>query len=433
MHLLCEGPVGEARSSSWFAWRVWALAAAAAGAAGLGCGGDTQASGPAKDPAVQVAVFVPGQITDSEVFTGRIQTMHSQEIKARVTGHLKVIHFKEGEDVKKGAPLFDIDSRLYDDALRQTKAQVAQAQAHYEAAADTYRRDKNAPGGVAAATVEQDADAANEAKAAIEAAKAAEATARQNVDYCHITADFDGRISRLSVDLDNDIIADNTTLATLVQLQPKMYAYFDVDERSFLDLMVGKKTDRDSTPMLPAYLPQGRVTADAVKSLHLTLGLANEDPQHFTHPGDLVIANNQLDASTGTIRMWGTFANEREDLEPNMFARVRVDVGQPHEALFVAEAALGSDQGFRYLYVINDKNEAEYTRVDVGQQMKGRVEVTASTGYSPLTKDKRVVVNGLQSIHPVLDAEGKPQPVKVAPTVVQMPRVKTDDDNLAAK
>ena len=127
----------------------------------------------------------------------------------------------------------------------------------------------------------------------------------------------------------------------------------------------------------------------------------------------------------------GAFANEKGDLEPNMFARVKVEVGPSHEALFVAEAALGSDQGFRYLYVVNEKNEAEYTRVKPGQKQDGRIAVTAAPGYKELTKDTQVVVDGLQSIHPVLDANGKPQPVKVAATVVDMPKVKADEDAAA--
>ena len=105
--------------------------------------------------------------------------------------------------------------------------------------------------------------------------------------------------------------------------------------------------------------------ADASVKFPLTLGLANEKPEEFSHKGTLTIADNKVDPTTGTVRMWGVFGNPYFDLKPGMFVRVRMDVGQPRPALFVAEDALGSDQGRRYLYVVNDDNKTVYTQVDV--------------------------------------------------------------------
>ncbi len=403
----------------FFSWRTWAVSAATATVAALGCQGESQQAAAPPPPDVVVSQLVSDRISDSEVFTGRIQTMHAVDIRPRVTGHLMKIYFKEGEDVNAGDPLFDIDSRPYDAALKLAVAQAAQAQTHLDTAMDTYQRDLASPGAVPAATVKQDEDAMQEAKAAIQAAKATVEAAQLNVTYSHITAPFSGRISRLNVDLNNDILADSTTLASLVQLQPTMYAYFDVDERSLLKLLT-PQNGPGQTSSAP-FLPHGKVSAEAVKNLHLTLGLANEDPQHFSHPGELYIANNAIDASTGTLRMWGTFKNDAKDLEPNLFARVRVDIGDPHDAFFVSEAALGSDQEFRYVYVVNDKGEAEYTRVEVGPKLNGLIAIMASAGYKPLTKDAIVVVDGLQRIHPVLDDNAKPKPVKVNGKTVKMP------------
>ncbi len=293
------------------------------------------------------------------------------------------------------------------------------------------------PSATPEATAIQDRDAVDEAQAALNAARethkaalAALKTAQTNVDYCHIKAEYGGRISRLSVDLNNDVIADNTVLASLVQLQPKMYAYFDVDERTMLDLVVSKQDKYQ-----PGFLPQGKVSAEAVKNLPLALSLANDDsdPETFDHPGNLAIVDNKIDSTTGTVRMWGTFDNERKDLEPGLFVRVRMNKGDAHAALLVAEDALGSDQNFQYLYTVNDKNEAEYTRVDVGPKTRGRVAVTAAKGYPALTADTRVVVDGLQSIHPVLDEKtGKPKPVKVNATLVDMPQANDATESVAA-
>lgn len=408
-------------------WRM-ASAGALLIVAALGCQGEPQESNQTKEPDVLVSALVSGDVTDYEVFTGRVQTMHFQDIKARVTGYLKKIYFQEGEDVKRGDPLFDIDPAPYDALLAQAKAEVKQAQARLATMQDALTRDAASPDATSRANAMQDQYAVNEASAALEKSRASQTAAQNNVDYCHITADFSGRISRLNVDLNNDVIADNTVLASLVQLQPDMYAYFDVDERTMLDLLVDKSDRRKS-----GYLPQGKVSDEAADHLPLLLSLANDDdnPETFDHKGRLAIVDNKIDSATGTVRMWGVFQNDRKDLEPGLFVRVRMDKGAAHDSLLVSEAALGSDQGFRYLYVVNDNNEAEYVRVDVGQKTKGLVAVSASPNYDGkgkpkpgivLTKDTRVVVDGLQRIHPVLDEKtGAPKPVKVNAQLTAMP------------
>src|SRR5262249_41813658 len=151
-----------------------------------------------------------------------------------------------------------------------------------------------------------------------------------------------GRISRRLVDPGNDVIADNTVLASLVQLD-KLYAYFDVDERTLL--------------RINHLLPHGKIPPDAAKLLPVTLGLANEKPEAFSHEGVVEFADNKVDPTTGTLRMWGTFDNPNFDLKPGLFIRVRMGLGAPRKALFVSEAALGSDQGRKFLYVVNGENK----------------------------------------------------------------------------
>ena len=376
---------------SFFSWRLWAAGALLTGAA-VGCEGEPPAPPPSK-PTVEVSNPVPDSVADFEVFTGRTQAMHSVDIKARVTGELMEMNFKEGEDVKKGQPLFKIDPRPYDATLAQADAMVNQASTHGQSMQDVYSRDLRSPAATPEATLIQDRDNLDEAKATLKAAQATRQAAQNNVDYCVIKAPFDGRISRLSIDLNNDVIADTTVLASLVQLDP-LYGYFDVDERTLL--------------RIGALLPQGMVPADASVKFPLTLGMANEKPEEFSHIGTLRIADNKVDPTTGTVRMWGVFGNPNFDLKPGMFVRVRMDIGQPRPALFVAEEALGSDQGRRFLYVVNDDNKIVYTQVDVLQRKDGRIAVAPVKGYSLNAKD-RVVVNGLQRVH--ADQEVEPKPV----------------------
>jgi RND family efflux transporter MFP subunit len=383
----------------WFlSWRGWAAGTLLAVVAAVGCEGEGK-SPEASKPEIEVSTPSSGAVADFEVFTGRTQSIHYIDIRARVTGYLEEAPFAEGEDVKQGDVLFKIDPRPYEAVLAQADADLNVANSHFQSMQDVYTRDVKSPSATPDATFIQDRDNREEAKATIARAKAARQAAQQNVDYCVIKAPFSGRISRRSVDTNNDVIADNTVLASLIQLDP-LYAYFDVDERTLL--------------RIGALLPGGKVPADAAKQLPLTLGLANEKPEDFTHKGTLRIADNKVDATTGTVRMWGVFDNSKNDLRPGLFVRVRMDVGQPQRSLFVAETALGSDQGRKYLYVVNDENKVVYTQVDVGQRKDGLIAVKPVTGYH-LTEGDRVVVNGLQRVHADMEVE---------PKKVDMPRVK---------
>lgn len=386
-----------ARRGRWFRpWPAWAAGALLASAALAGCEGEPGAP-PTKPPDVDVSMPVQDQVADYEVFTGRVQTPHYLDLKARVTGYLEEVNFQEGDDVKEGQVLFKIDTRLYDSALAEASAKVNQAVSHQQSMQDVYTRDERSPVATPEATLVQDRDNVEEAKASLEQAKAAQLTAQHNVNYCTIKAPFAGRISRRNVDPDNDVIADSTVLATLVQLHP-LYAYFDVDERTLL--------------RIGALLPQGKIPSDAADRFPLTLGLANESPEQFKHPGRLKIADNRLDATTGTLRMWGIFDNPDYALKPGLFVRVRMDVGRPQPSLFVSEAALGSDQGRSYLYVVNDQNKVVYTQVEKGQKKDGLIAVKPAKGYT-LTADDKVVVNGLQRLHSDMEVRPKePQPMK---------------------
>jgi RND family efflux transporter MFP subunit len=236
------------------------------------------------------------------------------------------------------------------------------------------------------------------AKASVEQAEAALDTARLNLDFAKVHASFSGRIGRRQVDPGNLIQADNTVMATLVQLDP-LYAFFDVDERTLLRLR--------------ELLPEGKIPHDAAKKLPVTLGFANENPESFSHKGTIKFTDNKIDSSTGTLRMWGTFENPKHDLYPNLFIRVRMGIGQPRPALFIAEAALGSDQGRKFVYVVNNENKIVYTPVEVGQRKNGLISVEDG-----LSGGERIVVNALQRVKPGMEVEAKVVPMPHRKSVV---------------
>jgi RND family efflux transporter MFP subunit len=168
-----------------------------------------------------------------------------------------------------------------------------------------------------------------------------------------------------------------------------MYVYFDVDERTLLQVR-------------RMMLETGVKPADDT-SIPMDVGLADEDG--FPHQGTLNFMDNRVDAGTGTLRLRAVFPNADGLLTPGLFVRCRLPVGAPKRRILIPEQALGSDQDQRFLYVINDKNEAVYRAVKTGRAY-GKLRVIESG----LSKGEKVVVNGLQRVRP-----GQPVVPELAP------------------
>ena len=410
--------------------------------AGSGCDRNQAPAATNQTPTVEVSEPVRDTIVDHEVFTGRTQAMNRVDLRARVTGFLDVVYvgddanvpaaerIKEGTDVKKGQVLFVLKQEPFQAALQQARATREQAhktiaqqeatrvsqmeQARYNKDSyDRYRKAGNAaysPDDIEKAysgwkTAEAAAKAAEAAKEAAEAAEraneAAEVLAKQNLDWATVHAPFDGRIGKRSVDQGNVVKADDTILASIEQLNP-LYGYFDVDERTLLKI--------------GAQLPAGQVPSRSTGSVSLKLGLANEKPEDFRHDGTLQFADNRVDPNTGTLRMWGTFDNSDLTLKSGMFVRVRMGIGAPRPSLFVTESALGSDQGRKFLYVVDSENKVTRVPVEVGQRKNGLIAVEAG-----LHGSEKVVVTGTQTIR---------QKMEVVTKLVDMPRVKVPSTTL---
>ncbi len=187
-------------------------------------------------------------------------------------------------------------------------------------------------------------------------------------------------MSRQLIDPGNMVQADQTPLTTIVTLDP-IYAYFDIDERTLLELR----------RLVLARMGKLRSAREA--KVKVLLGLADEEG--YPHEGMVDFRDNRLDMMTGTLRLRGLFPNPNRLLAPGLFARIRVPIGEPHQAVLIPEEALGSDQGQRFLYVVDDKNQVAYRRVEVGS-LQGKLRVIKSG----LAEGERVVLDGLQRINP---------------------------------
>jgi RND family efflux transporter MFP subunit len=350
------------------------------GLTAYGCTRAPQKTAPPQIPEVHVAIPVVRDITDFEEFPGRTEAVKTITVRARVSGYLERVLFKEGAEVKAGDRLFEIDRRTYQADCDRASANLSQAKAHLFRLESDFRRASSLlpTRAISQAEFDQTAGDRAEADAAVRVAEAALHTAALNLDFTNVTAPLSGRISRQWIDPGNLARADDTALTTIVSQDP-IYAYFDVDERTTLRIR--------------RLVVSGKVRSAREYESKVFLGLADE--KGFPHAGTINFIDNQVDAATGTLRLRGIFPNADQILSPGLFVRIHVPIGEPHRSLLVSERALNSDQGDKFVYVVNVDGEVAYRRVEVGALRDGLRVI-----QSGLDPGERVVLSGLQRIRP---------------------------------
>ncbi|HEX4590813.1 MAG TPA: efflux RND transporter periplasmic adaptor subunit, partial [Gemmataceae bacterium] len=322
-----------------------------------GCAQRTPQVAPAEVPAVPVATPVQRQVTEHVDFTGRTDAMEKVDIVPRVTGYLVRIPFKAGSEVKAGDELFEIDPRPYKAQLDQAEGQVKLYQAQLQLAKTTLARDieiSKTPGAVSAQQLDQDRAAVDEADARVKAYQASTEVYKLNLGFTKVTSPIDGQVSRYYLTIGNLVNQDQTLLTTVVSLDP-MWVYFDMDEPTLLRVRRA--------------INEGRIKQPANGVFPVYMGLQGDDG--YPHDGTIDFTNNQVNPTTGSIAVRGVFPNPKPPggtrlLSPGMFARVRLPLGQPHQALLVIDRAIGSDQGLKYVFVVDAQNKAQYRRVTTG-------------------------------------------------------------------
>jgi RND family efflux transporter MFP subunit len=341
-----------------------------------------------KPPVVIVAKPVMDYVSDYEDFTGRTDAVFSVEIRARVSGFLDKVHFKDGDEVKEGDLLFEIDSRPYKANFDRTEATLAQSRAHFERIDRDYRRVANlySRGNASREEFDKASGDRSEAEAAVGVANADYDLAKLNMTFTRITSPISGRLSRRLVDPGNLVQADTTPMTTIVSLDP-LYVYFDVDERTLLRL---RRLAREKK--IPSREDQ-----------EIPVLTALSDETSFPHKGVINFSDNRVDPGTGTLRVRASIANPKPRvLSPGLFMRVRLPVGAPRKSIMIAEKAIGTDQGQKYVYVVNDKNQAAKRLINVGKLDSGMREIVDGLGSG-----ERVVVEGLQRVRPGLEVDPK--------------------------
>ena len=367
--------------------RRWRGAVAALGLlAGAGCRPAAPPPAP-PPPSVTVARPVARKIVEHNEYTGRMAAIENVSVRPRVSGYITQIAFKEGTIVKKDDLLFVIDPRPYQAALDQSIGQLKQAQAQKELNDRNFVRAQSLQATKVSSKEEFDqaATSQNQSDAQVATAQAAVDAARLNLEFTQIKSPIDGRVSREQVTIGNLVANDSTVLTNIVSVDP-IYAYADVDERAVLAYQKleqeGKVKDARDTPVAVAVAVAGE--------------------QGFPHKGTIDFIDNQINAATGTLSIRGRFPNADGNLLPGMFVRMQIPTSGEVDALLITDRAVGSDQGQKFVYVL-DGDKAARRPVALGPVIDGLRVVTG--GLQPADQ---VVINGLMKVMPGAPVKAEP-------------------------
>jgi len=367
-----------------------------------GCGPRFHQPGDEGPLPVEVSLPIEREVRDKEEFTGRLDAVFSLDVKPQVTGKLLTMPFKEGTEIKKGDLLFEIDPEQYQAQVDISKADVQLMKAKLILAQADNKRAKKIRVDNPAAISQQDLDkydaAEKEAAAAVDSSSSKLTYADINLKWCKIKSDIDGQISRYYLTTGNLVNQNTTLLTTVVSVDP-IYAYFDVDERTLLRA-------RDA-------IAKGRIKEPQPGQIEVFIGLTNE--QGFPHEGLVNFVNNKVDPLTGTITVRGVFKNPKGPkgprlMSPGMFVRILLPLSDPYSALLVAEKVILTDQGMKFVYIVDESNKVIKQPVTAGASQPDGFKVV--TG---IKKTDRIAVSNLQQLREDLVVNPDKIPMETVP------------------
>jgi membrane fusion protein (multidrug efflux system) len=298
-------------------------------------------------------------------------------VRARVEGFLDKVLFREGQDVKAGDLLYQIEKVQFQAALDQAKANVVVAEAtltnaklEYERSLELSKRNFSPQ-----SDVDQKKAAMDTAAGRVLQLKAALTQAQVNLDYTDIRAPIDGRIGRTAYTVGNLVNPASGVLATIVSQDP-IYVLFPVSVRD-LDTIREARHKEDG----------------GLAKIDIRIRLPNG--KEYAHPGVWNLTDPQVDPQTDTLIMRATIPNPDRTLTDGQFVTAIIRERQEAPRLVVPQAALQVDQSGYYVLVVNDQHKVEQRRVQTGPQLGTDVVVT-----SGVKEGEKVIVDGIQKVRP---------------------------------
>jgi RND family efflux transporter MFP subunit len=360
-----------------------------------GCGKPAQQAPP--PPVVSVVQPIAREVIEWDEYIGRLESPETVELRARVSGYLDKVHFKEGKEIKKGDLLFTIDRRPYQAEYDRAEAEHERAESQADLAKSDAERARNL---IATKAISQeDFDTKTKtyasALAAVKSAKAAMDSTKLNLEFTEIHAPISGRISRALV-TEGNLVSGGvsgtgaTLLTTIVSLDP-LYLYGDADERAILKY---RRLRQEGT----------RVSA---RDTEIPAEMELADETGFPHKGYMDFVDNRVDPNTGTLRARGVFTNTDHTLSPGLFGRIRIPGSGKYPALLIPDRALGSDQAQKFVYVVNAEKKVEFRPVKIGPMIDGLRVV--KEGLKP---GEQIIIEGLLRVRPGVVVDAKPPEAK---------------------
>jgi multidrug efflux system membrane fusion protein len=361
----------------------------------------THAAANAPLPEVTVAEVIHRPLREWQEFSGRLQAPNTVEIHPRVNGFIDRVAFTDGARVKKGQLLFQIDPRPFQAEVERLVAERTRSVSDLELAKANRARAERLISAHAISREEYERQVAAEASAqgSLGSIDASLQEARLNREFTEVRAPIDGHVSRAIITAGN-LVTGASLLTTLVSDDP-VYVYFDADEQTYLRYAKAKHDHAHSNS----------------GAADIYIGLVDEDG--YPHAGQLDFIDNQVDATTGTIRARAALANPDGRYTPGLFARVRLVGGEDRDSVLIEDRAVGTDLSKKFVLTLTHDNRIEYRLVELGPEINGLRVVTR--GLAP---NELIVVNGLQHVRP-----GQ----SVAPTRVAMSDVASGLSQVAAQ
>lgn len=316
-------------------------------------------------PEVDVAQPLKKTITDWDEYTGRFEALETVQVRARVTGHLREIKFKDGQIVKKGDILFVIDPRPFQYAVQRADAQFALAKKELERAESLQANNVMSKEILDRRTEE------------FKISKTALDQARLELEFTRVVAPIDGKISRDFVSIGNLVRENETILTRIVSVDP-IHFYFEANQNQHM-----KYVRMDRTGERP-----GSNTA----ANPIFIKLPDEDD--FIHEGKMDFVDNIVDPSTGTMQGRAIVPNSDAIIYPGLFGRARLLGSGEYEAILLPAKSINTDQSRKFVYVVDQNNKAQRAYIELGN-LRDDGNYVIKSG---LNGNEKVVVNGIQRI-----------------------------------
>jgi RND family efflux transporter MFP subunit len=354
----------------------------------------TVQKGPPPPPKVTVAPPLQRMIAQEDEYVGRFVAVDSVDVRARVSGYLEAIHFRDGQIVESGAPLFTIDRRTFEIALEQAKATLEQAKANLALADSELARARDLSVGstITRQTLDQRIAAKRAAEASVLGQSAAVRQAELDLEFTVLKSPMKGRIGDRRVSVGNFVssaTSANATVLASIQSTDPIRIEFTLDEAAYLRFM------------------RSRSSRGADQAVPVSLKLLDE--KTFSHKGRMDFMDNAMSRSSGTIRGRAVVSNPEGLLAPGMFARVRLAMSQPAETLLVPDSAIGSEQVRKYVMVVGADGVAATRYVELGGLHNGLRIVGRG-----LAANDKIVIEGLMRARPGMKVAPEPGAIEAA-------------------